>query len=470
MNPNQNNLREMLELCGSMRDETITPQQFARLQQLLRQNRANVRFYARFLRVQSLLEREASALLAEFDSEDNLSDSSINGGLLMEVIEQERVARVRREAEAALARQQEEAEARRRRASWARTMQLDDEKQIEVHKRVIIPTPVFYGGIAAMIAVALWIGWAALMSLSQEPSDFADAGSESSDARSVSQQPVIAQRPVVATLICTLDAVWAERHVQVRQGEGHKPAPLQSGAELREGDKYTLRSGFAQLGTKRGAIVTLEAPCEIMLLGENRVKLSQGMLVGKCPTVESRGFTVDTPTTRIVDLGTEFGVVAYANGETDLEVFDGEVTIAPVVNNRVNATPTHVTSGQSVHVRGGQVAVRTTRTTPSQSRFARSVALGEAGPWFAYRDRLMQDPSLIAYYAFDQPVDGVLLESSGQRLFDGTIIGARWAEGRFPWKKALDFGGNGSGDRVTLSQAASDRLSLQGDFTIAVWF
>ena len=204
-------------------------------------------------------------------------------------------------------------------------MGIGQDKPVEVRKRMVIPTPVFYSGIAALLAIALWVGWSAVSSMMQDdPADFA----ETTLGPVEPEQPVVIDRPVVATLIRTLDAVWAERHVEVRTGEAHAPAPLTGGAELREGDRYTLTQGFAQLDTKRGAIVVLEAPCEIELLGENHVKLTRGRLVGECPTNRSRGFTVFSPNSRIVDIGTKFEIHVTGDQREEVTVYDGHVELS----------------------------------------------------------------------------------------------------------------------------------------------
>ncbi|MCG8510611.1 MAG: NPCBM/NEW2 domain-containing protein, partial [Rhodospirillales bacterium] len=285
--------------------------------------------------------------------------------VLAEVIDQERVARLKREAAEALLREQKELEEHRRRASWTRMMGIGENKPVDVRKRFVIPTPVFYGGIAALLAVALWIGWSAVSSMnSDEPQDFTET----------ELQPAVVERPVVARLIRTLDAVWAERHVEVRKGEKHEAAPLAGGAELREGDKYTLQQGFAQLDTKRGAIVVLEAPCEIELLGENQIKLTRGKLVGKCLTEKSKGFIVDAPTARIVDLGTEFGVAVDDHGATETVVFSGRVELREAASTNPQPHTLTLTKGWGGRVdRHGVLSDKAEPIEPVTTRFTRRV-------------------------------------------------------------------------------------------------
>ncbi|MBX2851214.1 MAG: FecR domain-containing protein [Phycisphaeraceae bacterium] len=247
----------------------------------------------------------------------------------------------------------------------------------------------------------------------------------------------------VATLTAERGAVWDRR----------------PGEDLYTGQRFTLTQGFAEITTLRGALAVIEAPTTIEIIGDNRVALTRGTLIGRCPAIASRGFTVDTPTAQIVDVGTRFGVAVDHAGETALEVFTGEVSAAPVIGGRVKPA-TLVVSGQAARVGGGEV-VLSPAPDPNASRFSDGIAF-EHG-------QLMRGPSLIAYYGFDESGDGVLRESRGKTLFDAEIVGAEWVEGRAPGKHALNFSGKAWEERVALSQQASERLKLQGDFTITMW-
>ncbi|MEO0476020.1 MAG: FecR domain-containing protein [Planctomycetota bacterium] len=95
------------------------------------------------------------------------------------------------------------------------------------------------------------------------------------------------------------------------------------------GQRFTLTRGFAEITTGRGAVILLEAPCTIAFTSDhNTLQLDAGKLVGRCLTPTSRGFTVLTPSARVVDIGTEFGVVVDADRGTGVHVFEGEVRVA----------------------------------------------------------------------------------------------------------------------------------------------
>ena len=87
---------------------------------------------------------------------------------------------------------------------------------------------------------------------------------------------------------------------------------------------YDLVSGIVEVEFNAGARVVIEAPAEFELENDH-LKLTRGNVVGKVP-VQACGFTVETPTTTVIDLGTEFGVGTKL-GETFVEVFEGEVIL-----------------------------------------------------------------------------------------------------------------------------------------------
>lgn len=110
--------------------------------------------------------------------------------------------------------------------------------------------------------------------------------------------------------------------------------PLAVGDRLISGQRLVLTEGFAEITTDRGAIATLKAPCTIELTTSNHTLwLESGQLLGRCPTPRSRGFVVNTPSARIVDIGTKFGVSVEDTGETHIQVFTGEVQVSPRVGH-----------------------------------------------------------------------------------------------------------------------------------------
>lgn len=127
-------------------------------------------------------------------------------------------------------------------------------------------------------------------------------------------QPESAGPPIVARLVDATDARWADGRAMV-MGAAVPQGPLR------------LLSGAAQIAFESGALVTLNGPAEIEVLGSSRLFLRSGRIVPFVPPAAT-GFTVVSPTGEVIDLGTEFSVNVDASGRTDVYVLDGQVDVA----------------------------------------------------------------------------------------------------------------------------------------------
>jgi hypothetical protein len=119
--------------------------------------------------------------------------------------------------------------------------------------------------------------------------------------------------PDGAVLVRSSGAAWA----------ADRPAP-RPGAPLGT-DEIALEWGFAEFRLARGVRLVAEGPVRMRLVGPGRLRLERGHVVAHVPP-EGRGFVVETPPARVVDLGTEFGVGVREDGRTDVQVFRGKVT------------------------------------------------------------------------------------------------------------------------------------------------
>jgi hypothetical protein len=134
-------------------------------------------------------------------------------------------------------------------------------------------------------------------------------------------------QPLVATLVDGKACKW----------EGGA-LPTELGARLPAG-RLRLAEGVARLRFSEGAEVSVEAPAELELVSPRRCVLHAGRLIAKVPP-HAIGFTVDTTTAVIKDLGTEFGV-NVADGKTaDVQVFDGRVDVLHRGSGRTEAMRT----------------------------------------------------------------------------------------------------------------------------------
>jgi hypothetical protein len=99
------------------------------------------------------------------------------------------------------------------------------------------------------------------------------------------------------------------------------------GDSLAAGSKLAVRRGLVQIRFESGARVVLRGPAQIEMQSPTSVLLGDGELTAEAP-LEARGFAVQTPNATIVDQGTRFGV-ACQTGETEVEVFTGNVLVKP---------------------------------------------------------------------------------------------------------------------------------------------
>ncbi len=123
-------------------------------------------------------------------------------------------------------------------------------------------------------------------------------------------------RVEIATLVCNDDAVWDDL-----------VAPNHDLSRLAIGEELRLVEGQASVFFDAGVEVLMTAPCEITLIEEKRIASNSGRISARV-LEGGRGFTIDTPVARVVDLGTEFAVSISESGETDVAVFEGEVDLA----------------------------------------------------------------------------------------------------------------------------------------------
>ena len=92
---------------------------------------------------------------------------------------------------------------------------------------------------------------------------------------------------------------------------------------------FTLKEGYTELTLSNGVQLTLEAPVELNFENPDLIHLYKGNLVANVPE-QAIGFTVLTPSSEIVDLGTEFAVGVSDSGASEVHVMQGEVKARPL--------------------------------------------------------------------------------------------------------------------------------------------
>lgn len=163
------------------------------------------------------------------------------------------------------------------------------------------------GGIAAAIALAALGAWQLL----PRNKTTVVAGPE-------------ATAPAFATLVDTRDCRWKD------------PAGL--GTEHRLSARMMdLESGVAIIEFDGGARLALQGPATLELIGPKAARLHRGNATVRCED-GLYSFSLLTPTSTVIDLGTEFGVAVEADGAAEVHVLDGEVEVADAIGKEHQST------------------------------------------------------------------------------------------------------------------------------------
>jgi hypothetical protein len=98
------------------------------------------------------------------------------------------------------------------------------------------------------------------------------------------------------------------------------------GQPLHVGDRIATDAGLASLRFDCGAEVVLKGPAEFVVVSPMRARLLRGTLTAQVQET-AHGFRIDTPNSRVIDLGTEFGLSVDDGGDTEMVVFSGKVAL-----------------------------------------------------------------------------------------------------------------------------------------------
>lgn len=147
----------------------------------------------------------------------------------------------------------------------------------------------------------------------------------------------------VATVTRTIDAVW----------ENELTFPELS--RLRIGQEVSLRSGQIELIFDTGVEVVVIGPARFKVSSHESMFSDRGTISARVGA-NGVGFTIDTPTARVIDLGTEFGVAIGDDGETEVAVFQGIVDLALGASPDSDVARRRLNKGEAIRVgANGQV-------------------------------------------------------------------------------------------------------------------
>jgi len=133
--------------------------------------------------------------------------------------------------------------------------------------------------------------------------------------------------------------------------EGDKPVGL--GQRLLTKTPLRIQKGFAELTFDGGAKVVVEGPAAFELISSDRMMLHTGRL-SALVSKEAHGFTVDTAFSRVIDLGTEFGIEASRRGGTVVQMYEGKARLSLKSSTRKNVL---INKGQAREVSASGAAI-----------------------------------------------------------------------------------------------------------------
>jgi ferric-dicitrate binding protein FerR (iron transport regulator) len=232
---------------------------------------------------------------------------------------------------------------------------------------------------------------------------------------------------------------------------------LAPGARLHKGQEIELIRGFAEVTFDSGARVLLEGPTKLEVDSAWAAVLKRGTLKANVPH-EAIGFNVVAATVSVVDLGTEFTMIADATGATDLLVLKGAVEASP--QNSTNQQSILLHTDESLRFADSGIS----GVNDSKEKFARytqNVPLDHFAPPTQYvhwsfneteGKKLHADSSSLPLSGYD-----LALKSAGYKA----DVAATHVDGR--WQGAIEFDGH------DYAKGAFPGLSGNSPRTVAFW-
>ena len=419
MNPSEQ--KQLYDLITLSIDGNITPAQFSELKQMLRSSQEAVRYYVAYMSI--LGDIRSSNYLPE---KDDLLDQSFDQELWNELAAYEKTAP---------------------------EIEIPVEKtSLEVIQKVVYPPRekrkiskinvfTLIVSAAAMLFIILFIKYAP-------------------ENKSVYE---------VATLNAAVGARWSD-----------SDNLLKSGDRICAGETFFLDEGLLEIVTDNGVDLILEGPAEFDFKKEGDLSLERGKVYAIVPT-QGIGFTVNTPTSKIIDLGTEFGVEANTLGSTETHVYKGKVTLM-ASNSSFKKSASAVTEGQARLIKPDgtiQIAPVDNHLFVQKEEFMVNIRASQGSGydrWLAYSYKLRRNPDLVAYYTFEkdesQPdvLENKAIVTEGR--LNGELYSAlggplpSWTKGRWPQKSALHFNRS---DRQVVVVPSDKIVQINGPITLAAW-
>ena len=135
-------------------------------------------------------------------------------------------------------------------------------------------------------------------------------------------------------------------HVFPEPGSVWSSGNITTEEKLLPGSRRHLLRGAIEIRFTSGSIVNLKAPAQFTVHNSNEIFLQAGKLVADVPE-SGHGFTVETQTGKIIDLGTSFSVNVGAELNTEIKVYRGKVQVA---GSKETVPPREIRANEAVQI------------------------------------------------------------------------------------------------------------------------
>jgi hypothetical protein len=150
----------------------------------------------------------------------------------------------------------------------------------------------------------------------------------------------------VATVFDAIDAEWSS------------DLPINSSTRISSNSEpIRLTRGIVKFRTDDQVDIVLEAPAEFYFPSYSEISMNYGKLFAHV-TEQGYGFSVTTPNSKIIDLGTEFGVLSHIDGNTEVHLYKGKANVF-AGEKQQRKTSQLLTAGSAIKVDSKNAVVET---------------------------------------------------------------------------------------------------------------
>ena len=153
-----------------------------------------------------------------------------------------------------------------------------------------------------------------------------------------------AEAPIVARFGELRDCRWVDANTRVEYGDA-----------IKGGQRIELSSGSAEVLFDTGARLKIVGPAIFEARSDKGGFLTLGEVHLVAETPESKGFTIETPTSKFIDISTAFTAAVSPDGLSRVDVTDGEVDVVLAGEN----TAKRLRAGQTMFVEPGDQKIVT---------------------------------------------------------------------------------------------------------------